>query len=113
MQILFDPNQRYTHVNRRDAMVHNRLLLKWAMLYDWMNECTLEEHMQQCYGYPICMGLKEKTKLNDDFSYEYPGDPVQHPIFVVDFGQDCRFMIYQHAMVVFMQNGDWDIGRMD
>ena len=113
MNIFFDPNKKFSHVNQHDAVAHNQLLLEWATLYDRNNQGTLEEHMQQCYSFPICTGLKEKTKLNDDFSFKYPGDPAQHPIFVVDFGQDCRFIIYQHAMVVFVQDGKWDIGRMD
>lgn len=112
-----DPNAQYPVIAAQNLYNACGVLLPWVLLYfrDVKAAPTLKAHMTELYGFGDLFPLRMTHHTDDSLSY--PGDPDIYPLISIEqpspSDPPLRVLIYQYAIIAFIENGQTFITRMD
>lgn len=121
MQLMFvhvDPCSHYTHLDPNEVMEWAGLPPQWAVegLVETDNGAgaDVEKYVLNAYQFPVTdsCALEPRTKIEEDGSYHFPGDPVLYP-FVTINGKDVKVICYPYGLTAFIYGDTTHVYRLD
>lgn len=111
VRILVDPTEHFAKHEK------NAVIAATGLLWNWTPEVIsldipIKVGMENVY--PFGVTHSGGQQMNEDFSYDYPGDPTQYPLVVWHCGSKTVAM-YEHAMISWRDSpeDEWFHTRMD
>ena len=115
MQITYDPHNKYSTASQKQLREACGLLPYWVVEWDTFiritGETTLKSWLDKRYRFG--MYELEKSVIDDDGTYHYPGDDDMHPFLAIDLGEHGVFYQYPHAIAAVPTPDGYFVTRMD
>lgn len=102
--ITLDPNKQYEQYAKSWFIEQVGIIWLWATA--WEGKGSLITHIQDSYGMGELYQFSDKGHVQEDNSYTFPGDPILHPLAIIEIGDIDKIICYPHAIIAICSGDD-------
>ena len=115
MKVNYDPLGKYPTASQKQLSEACGLLPYWVAEWETLVRPTSDETLKSWLDkrYRFGMYELEKSVIEDDGTYKYPGDPDMAPFLSIDLGEYGVFYQYPHAIAAVPTPDGYFVTRMD